>query len=42
VDPEFVLSKWPALKAYKEKVLARPAGDSVPLAWLDDPSAWLV
>ena len=42
-DPAWRLAeRWPALGAYVARVLARPGGECVPLAWLDDTAAWLV
>ena len=36
-------TKWPAVGAYLQRCMERPAAKaSVPLEWLDDPAAWLV
>ena len=43
-DPAWALAaRWPKLAEYKARVLSRPGvGPHVPLAWLDDTSAWLL
>ena len=41
-DPGFTLERWPLVKAYKTRVLARPAAKVVDMAWIEDESQWLL
>lgn len=41
-DPGFTVDRWPKVKAYKDRVLARPSAKVVDMTWIEDESQWLL